>query len=345
MEGERDKMKKWLIGLGSLFFICCGIVVIIFERTPAPGTALIRYAFNREVPMKNVQQYEQQKTKSTVVSNITYPSKYGHNTMDLYYPKDVSPNEKLPIIVWVHGGAYIAGDKSFPKGFARYIVGDKRAAFVSINYELAPELRYPGQVIQLEEAVREVKKLAARYPFLNTEKWIIGGDSAGAQIAGQFTLIQTNPAYAKEMQREAILSSNDLLGFVSFCGPLDLPQMTTINWKRPVMALFARTVGWDLTGEKNWKESDALKQSSLVEHATKDFPASYVTDATNLSFEEQGKAFVQTLQQKNVPVTSLFFNKDSDTAHEYQFSFETAEAQKNLQLFEAYFDDMTKNKK
>lgn len=344
MEGERDKMKKWLIGLGSLFFICCGIVVIIFERTPAPGTALIRYAFNREVPMKNVEQYEQQKMKSKVVSDLTYPSKYGRNTMDLYYPNDVKANEKLPIIVWVHGGAYIAGDKSFPKGFARYIVGDRRVAFVSINYELAPELRYPGQVVQLEEAVTEVKKLASRYRFLNTDKWILGGDSAGAQIAGQFTLIQTNPAYAKDMARQAILSSDNLIGFVSFCGPLDLPQMKEISWKNPIMALFARTVGWDLTGQKNWQDSDALKQSSLVEHATADFPASYVTDAPLLSFQEQGEAFVQTLQRKNVAVTSLFFNESTKLAHEYQFSFETAEAQQNLALFQTYLDDILKNK-
>lgn len=38
---------------------------------------------------------------------ISYPSKYKNNNMDIYTPK--VEKKKLPILFWMHGGAYVGG--------------------------------------------------------------------------------------------------------------------------------------------------------------------------------------------------------------------------------------------
>ncbi|MBM9834563.1 alpha/beta hydrolase fold domain-containing protein, partial [Enterococcus faecalis] len=80
-----------------------------------------------------------------------------------------------------------------------YVVDETKAAVISINYEWAPSLHYPGQVKQVAQAVDSIKADAQAYPMLDFDQLFFGGDSAGAQIAGQYVALQTNPAYAKEM--------------------------------------------------------------------------------------------------------------------------------------------------
>ncbi|WP_257143401.1 hypothetical protein [Bacillus toyonensis] len=59
---------------------------------------------------------------------------------------------------------------------------------------------------------------------------------------------------------------------------------------------------------------------NLSKYITKDFPPAFVTDGNTNSFETQARTFVATLQEKDVPVTSLFFDPNEIKAgHGYQF--------------------------
>lgn len=55
--------------------------------------------------------------------------------------------EKLPVIIWLHGGGFVGGDKSSLKEFATYLAVDTQVAVVAMNYQVAPVLRYPGQLL------------------------------------------------------------------------------------------------------------------------------------------------------------------------------------------------------
>ena len=59
-------------------------------------------------------------------------------------------------------------------------------AFISINYQTAPAAIYPSQVKQLNDAVLFLKKDARLRERYNFQQTILGGDSAGAQIALQY---------------------------------------------------------------------------------------------------------------------------------------------------------------
>lgn len=68
-------------------------------------------------------------------------------------------------------------------------------------------------------------------------------------------------------------------------------------------------------GTHQWQKSVELKQASLVDHVTTEFPPTYITDGNAYSFQDQGLAFEKKLKQLGVPVTSQFFNHTSSPSH------------------------------
>ena len=74
------------------------------------------------------------------------------------------------------------------------ILAGKGFNVIALNYSLAPEKKYPLPTVQANAALHYFNDHADELR-LNPNKLIIGGDSAGAQIAAQITLIETNPEY------------------------------------------------------------------------------------------------------------------------------------------------------
>src|SRR5690606_28313893 len=94
-------------------------------------------------------------------------------------------------------------------------------AIINMNYALGYETHYPAPIIQIGEMVQYMETIKGEYPFINDQEFIIGRDSAGAFLAAQFTLIQTNPNYATLTSITPVLDKEQLLGIVLFCGPYD----------------------------------------------------------------------------------------------------------------------------
>src|SRR5579864_2404690 len=60
--------------------------------------------------------------------------------LDIYLP-DVATTSSRPLMVWIHGGAWISGDKSAPPGMGLLLRGFTVA---SINYRLSNEAVFPA---------------------------------------------------------------------------------------------------------------------------------------------------------------------------------------------------------
>ncbi|MFD2728143.1 alpha/beta hydrolase [Enterococcus camelliae] len=316
------KIVLWVIG------ILIGLVLagwVAFQVSPYPSALLIRQMFNQPVAITDQKKYKEAQDNVTVTKDLIYPSKYKSNQFDLYLPKLVT--EKIPIIVWAHGGGFVGGDKSGMKEFATYLAADTQVAVVAMNYQVAPDLNYPGQLEQMGELVTYLKKATSQYPQLDLQRVFVGGDSAGAQIAGQYALVQTNNAYAQQNHFTQTLDAKDLRGFLSYCGPVNLVQVLDKKSTNKLMNWFVQSVGWSLVGTKDWQNTPELRQASLVEHLTSAFPPAYITDGNAYSFSDEGQTMVKKLEQKQVAVTSLFFEDSSkEVSHEYQFHYNTKEA-------------------
>src|SRR5699024_5266557 len=113
---------------------------------------------------------------------------------------------------------------------------------------------------------------------LDLSKLILGGDSAGSQITGQYASLSTNPAYSKEMSFVPKMPASSLKGFISYCGPLDIKQLSTNKSDNRYVSFLYMTIARSLIGTRKWEQRKELHQASVVDYLTEDFPPSYVTD-------------------------------------------------------------------
>lgn len=138
------------------------------------------------------------------IEDVRYPSGYKNNTLDVYVP---TGNEKANgILIWLHGGGFVAGDKDALEEFATYVAAENRKAVVTVNYEHAPESGFPNQVLQLDDACQFLMANQSELFDADFSKILFGGDSAGGQIAGQYVVLQTNREYAREFKTKSIFS-------------------------------------------------------------------------------------------------------------------------------------------
>ena len=110
--------------------------------------------------------------------------------LDVYSP---SKAKNLPVVVWIHGGGWQAGDKSEvylkPKVF-----NGKGFVFVSINYRLLPKVDMATLTRDVAKSIRWVHDHIAEHGG-DPKRLLIMGHSAGAQLAA---LICTDERYLKE---------------------------------------------------------------------------------------------------------------------------------------------------
>jgi acetyl esterase/lipase len=126
------------------------------------------------------------KPKVTVRYNIPYSKTIDTSRIaDIYQPALEGP---LPGVVMIHGGAWIAGDKSYDAAHARKFAARGYVVMV-INYRLAPTHKHPAQIDDCFEAIRWLVSNAENYQ-VDADRIGVWGYSAGGHLAA---LVATNP--------------------------------------------------------------------------------------------------------------------------------------------------------
>ncbi len=115
-----------------------------------------------------------------------------YERLDVYAPANVKG--KLPVILNVHGGGWVYGHKEVYRPYCCFLA-HQGFTVVNMNYHLAPGRKFPTQLGQINQALCWLLEHAEQYD-LDTDKFFLAGDSAGAQMASQYAAILTNPKYA-----------------------------------------------------------------------------------------------------------------------------------------------------
>ena len=140
-------------------------------------------------------------------------------TLDLYLPEDgVSAH---PLVVWVHGGAWLEGDKENPP-VMRLVEHGYAAA--SINYRLSQQALFPAQINDCKAAIRWLRAHAAEYA-IDAEHIGVWGHSAGGHLVA---LLGTS-GDVKALEGDAGYSeySSRVQAAADYSGPTDLLHMNS----------------------------------------------------------------------------------------------------------------------
>jgi acetyl esterase/lipase len=110
-------------------------------------------------------------------------------SLDVYAPVRDATCPPAPVLVFVHGGGWQRGDKAAPGdlGAKADLARAQGWLLVSVNYRLAPVVKWPAFDDDVAEAVAWVHRYAAVYG--GDPSWIVlMGHSAGATIAASVAI-------------------------------------------------------------------------------------------------------------------------------------------------------------
>lgn len=229
-------------------------------------------------------------TNVEAVENVSYGSCDKWHLLDLYRPKDAEG--KLPVLLNIHGGAWVYGDKKVYAPYCMYLA-TQGFAVVNASYRLAPKHTFPAPLEDVGAMVEWVVDHAEEYG-LDVSNLFFVGDSAGAHLATAYTAIQLNEAYAKSFPGIKVDERFIPKGLLLNCGVFDIE----VEWKKQGRALTPFLT--DLLGEKPTVES--VKQMSPAQFITSDFPSVHLTTSNGDFLRKHSYHLKEVLEKKSVEV-------------------------------------------
>ena len=229
-------------------------------------------------------------TDVEVIENVSYGSCDKWHLLDLYRPKDAEG--KLPVLLNIHGGAWVYGDKKVYAPYGMYLA-TQGFAVVNASYRLAPKHTFPAPLEDVGAMVEWVVDHAEDYS-LDLSNLFFVGDSAGAHLATAYTAVQLNEAYANSFPGIKVDVRFVPKGLLLNCGVFDME----VEWKKQGRALTPFLT--DLLGEKPTIE--AVKQMSPAQYITSGFPPVHLTTSNGDFLRKHSYRLKEVLEKKGVEV-------------------------------------------
>jgi len=183
--------------------------------------------------------------ESTVVfGNISYGGAGDtsrKHLLDIYLPAGATPG--TPLVVWIHGGAWMLNDKYADMGYMRNTIQgilSRGYALASIDYRYSTEAVFPAQIQDCNQALEFLYQHAGQYK-LDRDRMAVIGFSAGGHLASLIGLSNNNGV--KDFFPPSGATHFKLRCVLDFYGPSDLvmlagnPDTTISNARNPVTIL------------------------------------------------------------------------------------------------------------
>lgn len=166
------------------------------EDTPAAKAEIQKYdgpyPGNEFMTLKNIYRVHLRDAgfeRSEVERDINYGPHERHK-LDVLKPA-YKPSRPMPVLIFVHGGAFVRGVKSDGEIFDNILDFFTRHGVLGVNatYRLAPEHPFPAAAEDVRDVVRWVRKNAARYGG-DADRIFLMGHSAGAVHVASYTFME-----------------------------------------------------------------------------------------------------------------------------------------------------------
>ena len=245
--------------------------------------------------------------------DICYGTDRRWQMLDVYRPAK-EEGKRLPVIVSVHGGGWVYGDK---ERYQYYCMSLAQQGFAVVNftYRLAPKHKFPAPLADTNLVIRWILRHAGEY-LLDTGNIFGVGDSAGAQILALYSCICTNPSYA------ARFAFRPPEGFKFRAVALNCGAYRIETKGEKLTAALMK----DYLPKRGTKEE--LEAVMVLAHVTDAFPPALVMTSYGDFLKEQAPPLTDLLQEKGVPCESVFYgDAENPLGHVFHCNIRLPEAQ------------------
>jgi len=205
------------------------------------------------------------------------------------------PDGKVPFatLIYLHGGGWVVGTTDDFDSLCTVFCHDAQIAVVSVDYALAPECRFPEA---LEECFEVLCWLANQTSFgqLDPERIMVGGDSAGANLAAALTLL-TRERKGPEILKQMLI-----------CPALNLTAFDTLSYRQFGSGLWVsvETMKWYISHYLR-HPSDAFQPyaSPLLASGFHQLPPALILTAEFDVLRDEGEEYASKLMKAGIQVT------------------------------------------
>jgi len=220
--------------------------------------------------------------------------------LDLLLPKTPADDKPLPVVVWIHGGAWRAGDKRSGLGKLSQYVASGDYAGVSVGYRLTGEAIWPAQIHDCKAAIRWIRGNAQKYN-LDPQRIGVWGSSAGGHLVAMLGTSGDVKQLEGDLGRHADQSSR-VTCVVDYFGPTDLLSMGRYPSRMDHDA--ANSPESLLVGGPLQQTQQAARSASPTTYVSKDDPPFLIVhgDKDPLVPHDQSVRLDEALQEAGVDV-------------------------------------------
>jgi acetyl esterase/lipase len=251
-----------------------------------------------ESPRKETRRAPALPAGTKALRDVSYVAN-GHERqkLDLFLPPGAT--NPLPLIIWVHGGAWRAGSKENCPAL-RYL--ERGYAVASINYRLSQHAIFPAQLEDCKAAARWLRAHAKEHK-LDPDRFAAWGSSAGGHLVA---LLGTSGDVKGFEVGDNLEFSSRVQAVVDFFGPTDFTQMRKFSLPNAPFdhdsadSPESRLIGGDIQQNK-----DKAARANPINYVSKDDPPFLIMhgDKDNLVPYQQSEMLRDALQKTGVPVT------------------------------------------
>jgi acetyl esterase/lipase len=204
----------------------------------------------------------------SLIEDISYiEDESKEHQLDLARPFDY--DGILPVIVHVHGGGWVSGDKDSYYRYYGMELSRHGFAVLTVNYRLAFNHPFPAQIEDLNAVLIWIEKHAIEYDLDPSHVYLVG-DSAGAHLCALLanTLLNADLYEKFPIKKPAIVIR--ALGLN--CGVYDLERLLSSEVDFPQLKLTVET----LFDRVDYMSHPLFSYSSVSANLQENFPPSYL---------------------------------------------------------------------
>lgn len=249
------------------------------------------------------------------------------------------PTDPLPVYVYFHGGGWTSGDKD---ALTKYCAGQaaRGMVVVNVNYRMAPHFHL-GHL--LEDANAALAWVTAHIGDFDgdAQRVVLGGDSAGGQIAALVAAAGFRPELAAHFSLQPALPAGRLRGLVQHCSVVDFSVFFDKGFVMSlsfVRMLLPRGAG----GRYPARLREAAHFMSPIEWLDSRCPPVFITTSERDYFYGSNMRLITRLRQHGVPVDALVYGwASTNTEHTWQQNFRYPESQEVYRRLHSFITTVT----